>query len=248
MDTDKDEIFDNLTTAICENISNMSAEPTPTPDKKRKRFKVTMAWSSEDVFNLIEIMEKHPCLWEYSSSDYKNRQKRENAWREVAANCHGRSVDECKAKWANVKTAYNNTKNKLQAKSGQSASSSQPHWQFWTAMQFYHNHDKEKTTSSVSNISPDSESLPNTHFQPINMQSNASTSSPADAATNSPEDILKRATDLLYAEKEDKWYSFGMYIASQMREMNAKNEKAAKKLEINIMKCTIDALSELNDD
>ncbi|XP_049310031.1 uncharacterized protein LOC125777904 [Bactrocera dorsalis] len=43
MDTDEDKIFDNLTTVICENISNMSAT----------------AWSSEDVFNLKEIMEKH---------------------------------------------------------------------------------------------------------------------------------------------------------------------------------------------
>lgn len=248
MDTDEEDMFNNLSAAVCANAGGLTERATSTPQKhKRKRPHITTTWSTEDVMSLITLIEKHSCLWEYSSVDYKNRQKRENAWRDVATKCLGHDVDECKAKWANVKSAYNNTKKKSMAKSGQGASSSIPHWPFWTAMQFYHNHAREKTTSSVSSLDFECESRDTCNNSPF-QQNISQCSAVADVQKTTPERALQQALALLQNDKEDKWHNFGMYLASQMREIEEKNKNVAKKLHITIMKNTTDALLELEDD
>lgn len=50
--------------------------------------------------------EEHLCVWENSCSDYKDRYKREQARRKIGTKCPGHTVEDCKAKLANVKTAF----------------------------------------------------------------------------------------------------------------------------------------------
>lgn len=76
-------------------------------------------------------VEEHQCVWEYS-------------WRESKTKCSGHTVEDCKAKWANVTTA-------LKTKSGQGAENIQPHW---TAMQFYNRYSAlQRSTKSSSAVS-----------------------------------------------------------------------------------------------
>ncbi|KNC24364.1 hypothetical protein FF38_04613 [Lucilia cuprina] len=127
---------------------SLSQEPqTPVP-KKKKKTSVTSSWT----YSSINAVEEHPCVWEYSIPDYKDRNKREQAWRDIKENCPGHTVEDCKAKWANVKTAFQNVKKKNKAKSGQGAENIQPHWPHWTAMQFYNQHYTSKSSSSVSTL------------------------------------------------------------------------------------------------
>ncbi|KAI8114861.1 hypothetical protein CVS40_12791 [Lucilia cuprina] len=136
--------FDGTTSELV--YCSLSQEPqTPVP-KKKKKTSVTSSWTYSSI-NGIQAVEEHPCVWEYSIPDYKDRNKREQAWRDIKENCPGHTVE-----WANVKTAFQNVKKKNKAKSGQGAENIQPHWPHWTAMQFYNQHYTSKSSSSVSTL------------------------------------------------------------------------------------------------
>lgn len=120
-------------------------------------------------------------------------------------------------------------KKKIMTKSGQGTSSSIPHWPFWTAMQFYHNRAREKTQSSVSSLDFVCESRDTSNNSPL-RQSSSQCSTTADLKKHTPENTLQQALALLESDKEDKWHNFGMYLASQMREIKEKNKNVAKKL------------------
>lgn len=91
---------------------------TPVP-KKRKKPSVICSWTYTAIQELIQAVEQHPCVWQYSSTEYKDRNKREQAWREIEKMCTRHTVEDCKAKWCNIKTAFQNVKKKLKSKSGQ---------------------------------------------------------------------------------------------------------------------------------
>ena len=76
-------MFSNLSAVACADLPEV-------PEKnKRKSPHVTSTWSTEDIYNLLSLIEGHPCLWEYSSVGYRDRHKRDLAWRDVAENCPG---------------------------------------------------------------------------------------------------------------------------------------------------------------
>ncbi|XP_017483999.1 PREDICTED: uncharacterized protein LOC108372745 [Rhagoletis zephyria] len=112
-DMEMDEELFNLFAAVFSEENTQLSTQTSTPEiRQRKRLHVVQ-WTTEDTLTLISAVESHPCVWEYSSPEYKDRQKRDSAWRNIAESFGSRNVEECKAKWANIKTAYNSVKKKL---------------------------------------------------------------------------------------------------------------------------------------
>ncbi|XP_017466294.1 PREDICTED: uncharacterized protein LOC108359127 [Rhagoletis zephyria] len=229
-----------LITAVCEDVASTSTPIKDSEKKKRKRPHVTTAWTQENIFKLINAIEVHSCIWEYSSSDYKNRQQKDDAWKQIQEKIVVHSMDECKAKWSNIKISYNNIKKKYATKSGQGAIE-KPHWPFWSAMKFYYNHDRAKTTTSESNLRLDSEvDISNDDTQTSSVNENASTSS-----NKSPDDILVSAIKML-EQKDDKWTVFGQYMAMQMRDISAQDEQTANELHAEIIKKTMETLLAVN--
>lgn len=223
------KLIDDSTICVEENAATTSA-------KKRKKPHVTSTWTNESVHDLIGAVETYNCIWEYSSSEYKDRQKREAAWQDIADKFPNHGVEGCKAKWANVKTFFLNVKKKLKSKSGQGAVLSQPHWPFWTAMQFYYQHDRAKTTRSVSTFEVSEESS-STTFSAAKQNNNAV------AQRLSPDVVMQRALKFLDADV-DKWHGVGMYLALQMREIAQRNVKAANKLHSELVKKAMEAMLE----
>ena len=73
MDTD-DELL-----SVLEDSNGIEAS-TPKPSaKKRKKPQVTSSWTSESTNDLIQAVETHSCIWEYSCLEHKDRQKRDKA-------------------------------------------------------------------------------------------------------------------------------------------------------------------------
>lgn len=108
-------------------------------------------------------------------------------------------------------------------------------------MKFYYNHDCAKTRTSESNLRLDSEvDISNDGTQTSNFSENASTSK-----NKSPDDILVSAIKML-EEKDDKWTVFGQYMATQMRDISAKDEQTANKLHAEIIKKTMEVLLDVN--
>ncbi|XP_005181880.2 uncharacterized protein LOC109613149 [Musca domestica] len=206
---------------------------TPVP-KKRKKPSVICSWTYTAIQELIQAVEQHPCVWQYSSTEYKDRNKREQAWREIEKMCTGHTVEDCKAKWCNIKTAFQNVKKKLKSKSGQGAENTIPHWPHWSAMQFYNDHSVSKMSSTVSTLDLDDSGSTSQHAA-------------AEIVKVDKSDILQRAVKCLDAE-EDNWHAIGMYLASQMREIAKKNKKAANKLHFQLVKVVMDAALEAEED
>lgn len=228
--------------AATENVvyGNETGATTP-PPKKRKKPSVTSTWTNSEINDLIQSVEEHPCIWEYSSADYKDRLKREQAWRKIAEKCPGHAVEECKAKWANIKTAFLNVKKKMTTKSGQGAENTQPHWPHWTAMQFYHSHDSAKSRSSVSTLEDDSP--PTTSCISLSAKTRKLPEEKSGDA-----DLMQRAVKYLETDEEDNWHAIGMYLASQLRQIAKTNKKAANKLHLQLVKTTMEAIVEAEDD
>ncbi|KNC25468.1 hypothetical protein FF38_05865 [Lucilia cuprina] len=171
--------FDGTTSELV--YCSLSQEPqTPVP-KKKKKTSVTSSWTY----------------------NYKDRNKREQAWRDIKENCPGHTVE-----WANVKTAFQNVKKKNKAKSGQGAENIQPHWPHWTAMQFYNQHYTSKSSSSVSTLDVEEIQPGCSMSQNVSLPETAYSSLP-DTANIKKTDMLQRAIKCLEAE-EDNWYTIGM--------------------------------------
>lgn len=235
-----EELTADFNCAVWEDAASTSTPINNAEKQKRKRLHVTTSWTQENIFKLINTIELHSCIWEYSSADYKNRQLKDNAWRQVQKSIIVHSIDECKAKWSNIKISYNNIKKKFTTKSGHGAKE-QPHWPFWSAMKFYFNHDCAKTRTSETNLRLESEvDISNDETQTLDFIENARPSK-----TTSPDDILVSAIKML-EEKDDKWTVFGHYMAVQMRDISAKDEQTANELHADIIKKTMDAMLVVN--
>lgn len=118
--------------------------------RSRPKPKVTGEWAKDDVLLLIQRVEQQPCIWDYSLRDHKNLNLRDSAWRNIVMQFGDRyTVNDCKAKWTNVKTAYQRTRtNYLKTTSGQATSGALPHWPYWSAMQFVGTNEATNTISS----------------------------------------------------------------------------------------------------
>lgn len=129
-------------------------------------------------------------------------------------------------------------------KSGQGAECQQPHWPFWSAMKFYYNYDKAKSTSSVSSL----QMVESPIYTPECLEpSSSSNSNVKEKKVIAPEEALQVALKAL-AEEDDKWHAFGMYLAAQLRDMAKNNNAAANKLQISIMQQTMDAIADLTNE
>ncbi|VEN53639.1 unnamed protein product [Callosobruchus maculatus] len=73
---------------------------------------------------VIRAVEKHPCLWNNKHPDYRDRERKQDAWQEVAQmvihNCTNLSEFErsnaeryVRARWRTARDAYNKSKNML---------------------------------------------------------------------------------------------------------------------------------------
>ena len=98
-----------------------------TPTLSRKRPHITSSWTNEVTHVLFQEVESHPYSWEYSCPEYKDCVLR---LLDYHGKISGHDLEGCKAKWANIKSAFLNVKRKMSIKSSQIAESSKPHWQF----------------------------------------------------------------------------------------------------------------------
>lgn len=80
--------------------------------KKRKPRKQAEAWSTALTIKLVSAVEPHACLWNHLIDAYKDRERRESAWQDIA-DAIGRSVEECKLRWSSVRVNFKVSNNKL---------------------------------------------------------------------------------------------------------------------------------------
>lgn len=65
-------------------------------------------WTDEQMLRFIQLYGYHQCLWDSSSSEYKSRDSRQHALKEIVAGMDipGFGVSECKIKIKNIRSHY----------------------------------------------------------------------------------------------------------------------------------------------
>lgn len=72
-------------------------------------------WSYNDTIKLIRLYEARPCVWDMSSSEYRDKVKKPEAMKAIA-NELKRSEEECQKKFRNLRTVYAAETKKIQRK------------------------------------------------------------------------------------------------------------------------------------
>nr|CAD7431020.1 unnamed protein product [Timema monikensis] len=117
---------------------------------------------------LVEIVAKHPSLYDLENPLYKDQVIKDNAWKEVADHLR-RSAKDCKKRWRNIKDTYNRRIKKGKG-TGSSTSSKPEKWALAEMLSFL---DKVKHKRlSISNIginSVNSDSVEEGDFEGIDV-------------------------------------------------------------------------------
>lgn len=90
------------------------------------------AWTTREVRQLIVGVQKCPCIWYFHGADYKNRWKRRVAWHNIG---HKLQRTDCKARWKNLKTTFQNIRKTMRTKSTDHRRPSTT-WTFWNDISF----------------------------------------------------------------------------------------------------------------
>lgn len=122
-----------------------------TRTQKSYKKKVEHKWTDDEIFNLIKAVEPQRSLWDFSSPEYKL--PKDLVWEQVA-NAVSAEVNDCKAKWGNLRVTFNSNMNKYRAKkSGQSVDESYTvGWKFFKSMMFLEASKVSQSTKSTSSM------------------------------------------------------------------------------------------------
>lgn len=119
--------------------------------QKSYKKKVERQWTDDEILSLIKAIESQRALWDFSCPEYKLQ--KETVWEQVADTVSS-TVNDCKAKWGNLRTTFNNNLTKYRAKkSGQGAEESYTvAWKFFTSMMFLEASKVSQSTQSTSSM------------------------------------------------------------------------------------------------
>lgn len=133
--------------------SNKKQDPknTTKPKQKSYRKKVERQWTDDEISKLIDAVQLRRALWDFS--DPKYRFGKDVVWQEVA-DALSADMNECKAKWTNLRISFNNCLTKYRKrKSGQGTDESYTvTWKFFDTMMFLEASKVSQSTSSTSNM------------------------------------------------------------------------------------------------
>lgn len=110
-----------------------------------------MEWSQDKTLQLIESYRLHPVLWNCKLSDYKHRDKRHDAWNEIA-NSLNVDKDEVERKIKNLSSHFARESKRVReekianTKSGSGASTYEGKWFAFKSMEFLLDRNKPRTT------------------------------------------------------------------------------------------------------
>ena len=126
---DDKELFDTIIEDQSNKLSDGEGVEAPGPSyqlllrkKPRNRPKISSnMWKDKNIVKLITEVEIRPCLWNVGGKDYKLRNKRDAAWKEIQV-LFGDSFSpqQLPSKWQVLRTQYrSNVTNSEKTKTGQ---------------------------------------------------------------------------------------------------------------------------------
>lgn len=73
--------------------------------KGKRTRKQTVPWTREETNRLVVAVEAKPLLWDHTAAVYKDRDKRDMAWSNIATALK-KPAGDCTQKWNNLRVNY----------------------------------------------------------------------------------------------------------------------------------------------
>lgn len=119
------------------------------PKAKGVRF------NAETKIRMIQLYERHPCLWDTKHQDYWNRIERSKAEKEIAALLKY-PVGLISARWQALRNDFRTERNKV-LKRRDTNKPYEPKWPFYAFLKFLENHSNRPYKVSKRRLTPDVE-------------------------------------------------------------------------------------------
>ncbi|KAL4709229.1 hypothetical protein ACJJTC_010529 [Scirpophaga incertulas] len=211
-------------------------------------------WDFDTTIKFIQLYKLHPCLWDFSSKDYKNKQKRDAAYITIIEemNISGFSVTDVKNKINNLRSTYSQEIKKIQdsKKSGAGLDNvyiSNIKWlnemeevfaknlkkQVFENVNQANNEVSESQENDFISVAVSSQDTP-TNIEVPTSTPTTSTVGKTPRTKKRTRDIVKAISDLKKInddanfEEETQWDAFGKSIAMQLKTMSVENALLAQ--------------------
>lgn len=146
---------DDENTYGSENSQDVVESQQQAPKKKRARI-IAHEWTEHEINELIQAVETKPELWKSSHESYKNRNKKDAAWRDIEENVFDSDIKlaEITTKWNNLRVQYKTYAVKYKTKPSGSGRGIINKWKHFDAMNFIGANEESSTETTVSNLPP----------------------------------------------------------------------------------------------
>uniref|UniRef100_A0A034W5S2 Transcription factor Adf-1 n=1 Tax=Bactrocera dorsalis TaxID=27457 RepID=A0A034W5S2_BACDO len=112
---------------------------------------------------LIKAVKRHPCLFDRSSTDFRNQYLKEEAW-VAAAISTGASVEQCKQRWKSLRDRFVREVVSQQSKP-ESAAKEKNKWCYFELLSFLTKHVNPRKMKSKDNRASMTSQFPAIHLQ-----------------------------------------------------------------------------------
>lgn len=120
--------------------------------KNRKRVRsILHEWNDSEIQQLISAVETKCELWKSNHELYKNKTKKDAAWRDISENVFDGKLSstELNTKWSNLRVQYKSYASKYKSKPSGSGFESISKWKFFDCMSFIDaNNESDEVTES----------------------------------------------------------------------------------------------------
>ncbi|KAL1516657.1 hypothetical protein ABEB36_000540 [Hypothenemus hampei] len=187
-------------------------------------------WSEEETFSLISYWKMYPELWNVNNINYRNRAKKENALKELAAK-FDTIESEISRKLHNLRTQFH--QGKRRKKTNKDGDEYQITWKFYDAMKFISN---DHSTSGNFEPPKQMEILANEHDNSnddIKIDVQPRKRKPGHIKKNNRQhEVIFKKTSNLLNKRSDQFQIFGDFVASELRNLKSWDYQRQLKLTI----------------
>ncbi|XP_050296344.1 uncharacterized protein LOC126736158 [Anthonomus grandis grandis] len=183
-------------------VNENSCVPAFYSEKDKERVNSAMS----ETEKLIELVRERRLLYDLSNNDYKNREKKSEAWAEIAREMGIKDGKHWSIKWKNLKDNYNKFQKNTQTQSGQGYKKYK-NWPWADLMRFLDNFKFRRITEtnticqSKETNRDDSQSLIIEDLNSIHSESEVREVSPE---TNTPRAANKKKAKNTTPDSSDK--------------------------------------------
>uniref|UniRef100_A0A1I7ZCN5 MADF domain-containing protein n=1 Tax=Steinernema glaseri TaxID=37863 RepID=A0A1I7ZCN5_9BILA len=200
-----------------------------------------MEWTDEQRLRLIELVQKHPPLWNASDEEHKNRQMVELIWTRIydKSDLNDHPLEDVRKQWKNLRDSFFKQKRRVDMQFLEGKDDfCLPKWKFFSKLLFLAPEFEEKYSSKLSHSARHSP-LPSTPSPALKRPSTSLEESYETSTESSSVSDTKRPKRDFDSERFSR---FGQHVADTLLMITRQDVDAAVELEIDMRQAMLNAI------